>query len=91
MQLRVCAVKVVNIARAPSRNAWAANIAKLMHGFHMGELQGARTLVLRRESKIFNFLFRPILRAHVKNFVPKCSQIPHELLFFYLRMEPHTI
>ena len=27
MQLRVCAVKVVNIACTTSRNAWAANIA----------------------------------------------------------------
>ena len=27
MKLRVCAVKVVNIARTTSRNAWAANIA----------------------------------------------------------------
>ena len=27
MQLRVCAVKIVDIARTTSRNAWAANIA----------------------------------------------------------------
>ena len=58
----------------------------------MGILQRAVTLILRCESKFRPV--KPITLTHsacpCKNYVPKCSQIPHELdyksffVFFYL-------
>ena len=75
----------------PPRSAWAETLQ--MHGFPVqtyGKLQRAITSFLRRESKFFQV--KSLVSTHsacpCKNYVPRCSQIPHELhylsFFFYL-------
>ena len=66
----------------PSRSAWAETLQT--YGFPVqtyGKLQRAVTLFLRRESKFFQV--KSLVSTHsarpCKNYVPRCSQIPHEL------------
>ena len=66
----------------PSRSAWAETLQT--HGFPVqtyGKLQRAVSSFLRRESKFFQV--KSLVSTHsacpCKNYVPRCSQIPHEL------------
>ena len=75
----------------PSRSAWAETLQT--HGFPVqtyGKLQRAVTSFLRRESKFFQV--KSLVSTHsacpCKNYVPRCSQIPHELhylSFFFFK------
>ena len=49
---------------------------------HMGKLQRAVTLILRRESKFLKVKFLHSIHSarRCKNYVPKCSQFPPELI-----------
>ena len=85
-------------ARGPAPHVARGRKTLQMHGFlykHMGKLQRAITLILRRESKFFQV--KSLVSTHsacpCKNYPPKCSQTPHELirLFNYLFNEPLTI
>ena len=83
-------------ARGPTPHVERGRRTLQLHGFlykHMGKLQRAVTLILRRESKICPV--KSLVSIHsacpCKNYPPKCSQIPHELdylfkfaFFFYL-------
>ena len=91
-------VKVVTLmcARGPAPHVARGRKTLQLHGFlykHMGKLQRAVTLILRRESKICPV--KSLVSTHsacpCKNYPPKCSQTPHELdylfkfaFFFYL-------
>jgi hypothetical protein len=55
---------------------------------HMKKLQSAITLILRRESKFLKVKFHSACLC--KNYVPKCSQIPHELYIVITIVERDT-
>ena len=65
----------------PSRSAWAENIANAWLP-HMGELQRAITLILRRESKFPKV--KSLVSTHsacpCKRYLPKCSPTPQTLI-----------
>ena len=86
-------------ARGPAPHVARGRKALQMHGFlykHMGILQRAVTLILRRESKFFQV--KSLVLTHsafpCKNDPSKCSQPPHELdylfniLFFSITRRP---
>ena len=58
----------------------------------MGKLQSAVTLILRCESKFPKV--KSLVSTHsaclYKNYLPRCSQIPHELIYFVFSRGPHT-
>ena len=83
-------VKVVTFmcARSPAPHVARGRKTLQMHGFlykHMGKLQRAITLILRRESKFFQV--KSLVLTHsacpCKNYVPKYSQTAHELDYFF--------
>ena len=72
----------VRASPRPSRSAWAETLQT--HGFPVqtyGKLQRAVTSFLRCESKFFQV--KSLVSTHsacpCKSYVPRCSQIPHEL------------
>ena len=67
----------------PSRSAWAETLQT--HGFPVqtyGKLQSAVTLILRCESKFLKVKSLHSIHSarRCKNYVPKCSQFPPELI-----------
>ena len=48
-------------------------------------LKGPATLILRRESKFYAIKFRVSTHSACpyKNYVPNCSQFPHELFYYF--------
>ena len=74
-------------ARDPAPHVERGQKTLQLHGFlykHMGKLQRAITLILRRESKICPV--KSLVSTHsacpCKKYLPRCCQFPHELLYF---------
>ena len=59
---------------------------------HMGKLQRAVILILRRESKFLKVKFlHSIHSTHpCKNYIPKCSQFPNKLIKHFFPKSRHT-
>ena len=57
---------------------------------HIGKIQRAVTLILSCKSKLFQvkFLVSTHFACRCKTYVPKCSQIPHELDYLFFSSEP---
>ena len=80
-------------ARGPAPHVARGRKTLQMHGFlykHMGKLQRAVTLILRRESKFSHVKSRISTHSacRYKNYLPKCSQFPQtfytqEIFFFF--------
>ena len=59
-----------------------------MYGFPVqtyGKIQSAIILIQRRESKMPAVKYRVLIHSACpcKNYAPKCSQTPHELVFIF--------